>query len=186
MQNALEAEFLRVFELEHRKQYDEALAFLDAIWETNRTRDHDGWLARNVAQDRAVILLHAGRYPDAERAYRAWAELGFEDVSQHWMHADGMARTLEALGRDQEALAVIEHALGHQDPRYLPSALWILTEFVRLSEKVQQPVDPKWLRVAEAIAERYGLDMPARESAAEAIRALEEATHGKQPRQPRT
>lgn len=131
-----------------------------------------------------MILFNAARYPEAERAFRAWAELGFDDVSQRWMHADGTARTLEALGRDREAVAVLEEALGHQDPKYLPSAIWVLTGLARLSEKVGQPVDSKWLRIAEAIAERYGVEMPVRDSPGQAIFALDEALQGKQPKRP--
>lgn len=184
VRDALEDELLHIMALERRKQYDEALACLAAILEANRHRDHDGWLARSVAHDRAVLLFEAGRYAEALQAHDAWAELGFEDVSERWMHSDGKARTLEALGRDREAVAVLEDALGYQDPKYLPSALWVLTALARISEKVGQPVDSKWLKIAEAVADRYGIDMPVRDSPGEAILALGEATRGRQPKRP--
>lgn len=181
---AYEDELLHLTALERRGQYDEALACLDAIMEANRDRDHDGWLARSIADHRVLILLDAGRYAEAEEACKAWALLGFADVSQRWMHALGAAHALEALSRDREALVALEDALGHEDPKYLPSVLGVLTELVRLSEKVGQPVDPKWRRIAEAVAERYGVDMPARSSLSGAILALEEVTRGKQPKRP--
>ena len=184
VRDALEDQAPRIAALEHRKQYDEALACLDTILEANRSRDHDGWLARSVGHDRAVTLFEAGRYSEAEQAYRAWAQLGFEDVSQRWMHADGTARTLEALGRDREAVAVLEEALGHEDPKYLPSVIWVLTGLVRLSEKIGQAVDSKWLKIAQAVAECYGVDMPIHDSPGQAILALQEAIRGKQPRRP--
>ncbi|MEZ4298898.1 MAG: hypothetical protein R3B70_28370 [Polyangiaceae bacterium] len=182
VQEAYESKLLHIGTLERHAQYDEALACLDAILEANRDRDHDRWLARSVADHRVLILLDAGRYAEAEEACKAWAQLGFADVSQRWMQALGTARTLEALGRDREAVAALEDALGYEDPKYLPSILGVLTELVRLSEKVGQAFDSKWLRTAEAVAERYGVDMPARSSPSEAILALEETTRGKQPR----
>ena len=184
VQDALESKLLHISALQSRKQYDDALACLDAILEANRERDHDRWLARSIAHDRALILFEAGRYAEAEQAFGAWAQLGFEDVSQRWMHAHGTALTLEAFGRDQEAVAVLEEALAYQDPKYLPSARWVLSELVRLSEKAGLPVDSKWLRIAEAVAERYGVDMPVRDSPGEAILALEQITRGKQPKRP--
>ncbi|MEZ4294209.1 MAG: hypothetical protein R3B70_04470 [Polyangiaceae bacterium] len=156
-------------------KHDEALACVDAMLEAHRHLDHDGYLARTVAHERALTLFHAGRYAASERAYRAWAQLGFEDVSERWMNALGMAETLEALGRDREALTVLEDALGYEDAKYLPSVRSVLNELVRFSEKLALPVDPKWLEVAAALAERYGVEMPVRDSPGDAIRALEDA-----------
>lgn len=184
VQDAYENKLLHITALERRGQYDEALACLDAILEANSDRDHDGWLARSVADHRVLLLLDAGRYAEAEESCRAWARLGFADVSQRWMHALGTAHSLEALGRDQEAVAALEDALGYEDPKYLPSVLSVLTELVRLSEKVGQAFDSKWLRTAEAVAERYGIDMPANDSPGQAILALQEAVQGKQPQRP--
>jgi tetratricopeptide (TPR) repeat protein len=173
---------LEIDAMRRRRQYDEALAHLDAILETNRDRDHDGYLARSIAYDRAMTLLIANRYTEALEAFNAGEKLGFEDVSLRWMNAHGAALTLEALGRDREAVTVLEEALGHQDPRYLPSARWVLMELVRLSEKAGQAVDPRWLRVAEAVANRYGVDMPVRDSPGEAILALAAITKEMQPK----
>jgi tetratricopeptide (TPR) repeat protein len=184
VRDALEDKLLHILALERRKQYDEALACLDTILEANRDRDHDGWLARSIAHDRAVILFEAGRYAEALQAYDAWAELGFEDVSQRWMHADGTARTLEAFGRDREAVAALEDALGYEDPKYLPSVLGVLTELVRFSEKLALPVDPKWLRIAEAVAKRYGVDMPVHDSPGQAILTLAETVRSMVPKRP--
>lgn len=167
-----------LFQLESLRssgKHDEALACVDAMLEANRHLDHDGYLARTVAHERALTLFHAGRYAAAQQAYRAWAQLGFEDVSERWMNALGMAETLEALGRDGEALAALEDALGYEDPKYLPSVRSVLNELVRFSEKLALPIDPKWLRIAGALAERHGVEMPARDSPGDAIRALEEA-----------
>lgn len=184
VRDAFQHEVCRVFDLERRGQFEEALACLDEIWAACRDRDHDGWLARSVAHERAVLLFEAGRYAEALQVYEAWARLGFEDVSQRWMHGHGTALALEAVGRDREALAVLEEAFGHQDTRYLPSAVWVLTELVRLSEKVARPFDPKWLKVAEQVAERFGVDMPVRDSPDQAVLALAEAVRGKQPKPP--
>ncbi len=185
VQEALETKILDIESLESRGQYDEALAYLDAILQANRDRDHDGWLARSVAHHRAIIFLEAGRYVEAEQVHHAWAQLGFGDVSERWMHADGTARTLEALGRDQEALVVIEEALAYQDPKFLPSATWMLAALIHFSNKLGKPVDAKWLKLAEAVAERYGVEMPVRNSPGEAVLALVELTRGKQPKRPK-
>lgn len=182
LQHEYERAYPHIDALEQGEQYDEALACLDTILEANRSRDHDAWLARSIGHERAMILFEAGRYAEAEQAFRARERLGFADVSQRWMHADGTARTLEALGRDREAVTVLEEALGHEDPRFLPSVIWVLTGLVRLLEKIGQPVDAKWLRIAEAVAERYGVDMPIHDSPGEAILALDVAIRGKQPK----
>src|SRR5262249_34667948 len=57
-----------IIPLQRNERYDEALACLDAFLEANRHRDHDQWLVRSVARDRALILLFAGRYAEAEHA----------------------------------------------------------------------------------------------------------------------
>src|SRR5262249_47766348 len=86
VQDALEDRFRHILDLESHEQYDEAFACLDEILEANRHRDHEQWLARSIAMHRAVILLHAGRYVEAEQACKAWAELGFEDVEARWLY----------------------------------------------------------------------------------------------------
>ena len=184
VQEVLEDEMLHILDLEHAKKYDEALACLDAILEANRDRDHDGWLANSVALSRSSILFDAGRYAEAEQAYSEWAQIGFIDLWRRQMHALGLAKTLEALGRDREAVAVLENVLGHEEPKDLPLALTVLIELVRISDKLDLPVDSKWLRIAEAAAGCYGVDLPARDSPGEAIVALGEVTRGRQPKRP--
>lgn len=184
-QDALEDKLLHLIALGRDRKYDEALACLDEILESNRDRDHDGWLARSIANHRVLILLDAGRHAQAEQACEAWAELGFSDVSERWMHALGTAHAMEALGRDREGVAALEDALGHQDPRYLPSAPGLLAELARLSDKLGQPVDPRWRHLAEAVADEYGVEMPARESFGQALLALAELTRGARPKRQR-
>jgi tetratricopeptide (TPR) repeat protein len=166
--------------LEENEQYDEALAWLDAFLEANRHRDHDKWLARSIASDRANILFDAGRYAEAEQACEAWAELGFADVGQRWLHRTVTALTLDALGRSREGLAVLEDALTHQDPKHLPTVRGYLEKLAEISEKRGQPVDPKWRSLAEEVAEWYGMEMPKHESLGKAILELAEAMRKKE------
>ena len=91
---------------------------------------------------------------------------------------------MEALGRDREAVPVLENVLGREDRDDLPLALTVLTELVRISDKLALPVDSKWLRIAEAAAGSYGVDMPEHDSPGQAILALQEAVEGKQPKRP--
>jgi hypothetical protein len=65
--------------------------------------------------------------------------------------------------------------LGKEEPKDLELALTVLGELVRLSEKVGQPVDRKWLRVAKAAPKHYGVDMPVHDSLYQAIVSLEGA-----------
>lgn len=182
VQDALEDRLLHIIALERQEQYDEALACLDTILESNRYRDHDGWLANSVALHRTSILFNAGRYVEAEQAYREWAQIGFIDIWRRQLHGLGLAKTLDALGRDREAVVVLESALGHEEPKDLPLALTVLAELVRISLKLALPIDSKWLKIAEAVAECYAVDMPIRDSPGEAILALEELTRGRQPK----
>jgi tetratricopeptide (TPR) repeat protein len=161
--------------LEMNEQYDEALACLDEILEANRHRDHDKWLARSIARDRGHILLDAGRYAEAEQACEAWAELGFADVGERWMHGSLTAQTLDALGRSREGLAVLEDALSHRDPKDVPGAWGYLEKLAEISEKLGQPVDPKWRSLAEESAAWYGVEVPKHESLDKAILELAEA-----------
>jgi tetratricopeptide (TPR) repeat protein len=175
VQDAFEDKAIHLANLQSARKYDEAIACLDSIFESNRDRDHDGWLARSIAAHRAMIFMDAGRYADAEQAWNTMAEVGFADVFDRWEYAVGAARVWDAQGRTQEAAALLEDTLRYPIPsHYLPSARAPLGELARISEKLAQPLDPKYLRLAKAIAKRFGIDMPANESVAKAILALRE------------
>jgi len=131
-----------------------------------------------------MILADAGRYIEAEHACEAWAQLGFTTVWERWEYGIITAQTLDALGRPREALAVLEDALGHRDP-YLLSVGEKLAALVELSEKLGQPVDPKWQSLAEAVAEAYGIEMPARDSLEQRMLALGEMTREMLPKRAR-
>lgn len=184
VQDALEDRFIHIIELEKNEQYDEALACLDEVLEANRHRDHDKWLARSIANHRALVLFEAGRYADGEKACEAWAQLGFDDVGDRWAHGFELARTLDALGRTREALAALEDALTYRDPKDLPGARGPLALLAELSDKLGQPVDPKWRSLAEALAKRYRTELPVADSLGKAILELAEITRGKQPKFP--
>jgi tetratricopeptide (TPR) repeat protein len=184
VQDALEDRLLHIIDLERNEQYDDALACLDAIWEANRHRDHDKWLARSIAMHRGSLLFDAGRYAEAEKAYEAWAQLGFQDVWRRWMHAFRTAQILDALGRTREALAFLDDALSYRDRRFIPDASHMLVLLVELSEKLGHPVDPKWGSLAKAVAKRYGIDMPVEDSLEKSILKLAEITRTMQPKFP--
>jgi tetratricopeptide (TPR) repeat protein len=181
VQNALEDRFIHITDLAFNEEYDEALAILDEILEANRHRDHDLWLARSIAMSRSAILFEAGRYVEAEKACEAWAQLGFRDVHDRWMHAAEKARTLHALGRPREALAAVEDGLGHQEPKYIPSAMLLLIPLVKLSKKLGQPVDPKWRSLAEAWAKYYKIGVPVGISLEETILELNKIHRARDP-----
>ncbi|UQA58645.1 hypothetical protein [Polyangium aurulentum] len=184
MQEAFEYKFLDIIELTRNEQYDGALACLDEILEANHHRDHDGWLARSIARNRVMILLDADRYAEAERACEAWEQIGIGDVCDRWMYANLKADILDALGRTREALEVLEEARSHRDPKYLPSAMLLLVPVVELSEKLGEPVDPKWRSLAEAVAKRYRTELPAADSLGKAILELDEITRTRNPKFP--
>jgi tetratricopeptide (TPR) repeat protein len=169
VQDALEDRLRHIVDLEDREQYDEALACLDEILEANRHLDHEKWLARNIARDRATILRDAGRYAEAEQACKAWADIGITDVWGRWMYGSVTADVLDALGRPQEGLAVLDEALSHRDPEHVGIAWDYLRDLAKLSEKLGQPVDPKFRSLAQETAERNGVEMPKHESLGEAI-----------------
>lgn len=182
--DALDDRLRHIVDLELNEHYDDALACLDEILEANRHRDHDLWLARSVAMHRSAILFRAGRYAEAEKECEAWAQLGFQDVWRRWMHGFQAAQTLDALGWPREALAALEDALSYQEPREIPSAGYMLVAVVELSEKLGQPVDPKWRSLVEAWAKCYGVDMPPADSLGKAILELDEITREMQPKRP--
>jgi tetratricopeptide (TPR) repeat protein len=179
--DALEDRLIYFTDLELDGQYDAALACLDEILEANRHHDHDLWLARSIAMHRSAILFEAGRYADGEKACEAWAQLGFRDVHDRWMHAAEKARTLDALGRPREALAAVEDALGHQETKYIPSAMLLLIPLVELSKKLGQPVDPKWRDLAEAWARYYKIDMPVGDSLEKTILKINKIRRARDP-----
>ncbi|MEZ4307638.1 MAG: hypothetical protein R3F14_06280 [Polyangiaceae bacterium] len=180
MQDALEDKLLHILGLARRRQYDDALTCLESILNANRNRDHDGWLSNSVALQRASILFDAGRYSEAEQVYNDWSRLGFVDVWRRQMHALGLSKTLEALGRDREAMAALEAVLGNDDPDDPSLTLSALTNLVRISDKLTLPLNPEWLRIAEAIAKHHGVVMPSGHAPAGAILALEELLRSKQ------
>lgn len=184
VREALESRLIHILTLEDSGQYDEALACLDAIWEANRDRDDDHWLARGIAMHRCAILFSAGRYAENERACADWAKLGFKDVHDRWMYSFEAARTLDALGRPREGLAVVEDALRYRDPKYLPSVTLLLVPLAELSAKLGQPVDEKWRSIAKALAKRYRTELPIRDSLGEAILELKEMTRTLRPKFP--
>jgi tetratricopeptide (TPR) repeat protein len=167
--DALEDRLIYITDLECDGQYDAALACLDEILEANGPYDHDLWLARSIAMHRSGTLFSAGRYAEAEKACEAWAQLGFQDVWRRWMHGFRKAETLDALGRPREALEALEDALSHQEPREIPSAGHMLVAVAELSEKLGQPVDPKWRSLTEAWAKHHGVEMPVDDSLGKAI-----------------
>lgn len=185
VQEAYENQLVHIGNLARNSHYDEALACLKAIFESNRDRDHDGWLARSITAHRALILFQAGRYAETEEAYKALAKLVVVDAWDRGECALGLAHTLEALGRDQEAVAVLGDALGHEDLGYLNTAPGLLGEVARLSEKLGQPVDPKWRPLAEAVAEEYAVELPANDSFGQALLTLEELTRSAKPKRQR-
>jgi tetratricopeptide (TPR) repeat protein len=168
--------------LETGRRYDEALALLDRILEANQHLDHDLWLVRSIASHRALMLWEAGRYSEAEDEWHARARLGFADVEERWEQARGLARVLEDQGRPQEALVVLEESLGHEDPEHISGAVAPLGLLARVSQKLGQPVHPKWLRLTQDVAASYGVGAPAGESLAEAILKLEREVAGMLPK----
>jgi tetratricopeptide (TPR) repeat protein len=175
VQDAFEHRFSHIVDLELNEQYDDALACLDAFMEANRHRDHDKWLARSIAMHRSRILFDAGRYAEAEQVCEAWAELGFADVRERWMHGRQTAETLDALGRSREGLAILEDALSYRDPKEVPGASSHLAKLAEISEKLGQPVDPKWRSLAEESAAWYRVEMPKHKSLGKAILKLSKA-----------
>lgn len=165
-----------------REEYDEALRWLDAFWEAHKHRDVDRWLARSVAASRHSILYWAERDEEALLALEEAEKLGFDNVSYRYAHAADKAQVLEALGRPEEALAVFEEAFRVQEPRYAAAAAYYLRVLVEIAEKAGKPVDPKWLDVARAVAEAYGIELPQCDSLAETLLAVNEATAKRVPK----
>ncbi|MDI3284805.1 hypothetical protein QHF83_16010 [Polyangium sp. 15x6] len=179
--DALEDRLTEIVTLESQGRYDDALARLNVIFEANRHLDDDQWLARSIAMHRCAILVDAERFTEAEQACRAWAALGFETVDLRWLQASYLAQVLDALGRPREALAVLEEALGHRDPRYLPLARGLLRQVAELSEELGQMVAPEWRHLAEAVAKRFRVELPVGDTLADSIIELAKITRDLRP-----
>jgi tetratricopeptide (TPR) repeat protein len=95
-----------------------------------------------VAERSRVSLLwwDAKRYAEAEQAQRARAELGFEHAADRWEQEDRLARILDAQGRTEEAVAVLEETLSHEDPSYAASLYGPSGDLAHLSQKLGRPV----------------------------------------------
>jgi hypothetical protein len=176
--DAFDSRLRHVVDLQRDDRYDEALACLDEVLEASSRLDHDRWVARHVAAQRADIFLDAGRYTEMEQACKVWADLGITDVWERWLQGAAMAQALDALGRTGEGLAVLEEALRHRDPKDVRGAWGYLGELATLSEKLGRPVDPEFRSLAEETAAANGVAMPERESLGQAILALAEAIRG--------
>jgi tetratricopeptide (TPR) repeat protein len=166
-------------ELAAQERYDEILAWLDTFAESNRHRDHDGWMARSVASARAHFLWEAERYVEALEACHIREKLGFENVTDHWALGLAQARNFEGLERHDEALAVFEETFRHQDPRYMSGARYFLRPLIEFSENAGKPVDESWREVVQNVADEYEVEMPVRDSLGETILALFEMTENK-------
>ncbi|MFO0590806.1 MAG: hypothetical protein U0441_24900 [Polyangiaceae bacterium] len=184
VQDAYEGALGRIGALDKAGRPEEALAALDAILEANRERDHDGWLARSIASHRALSLSLAGRHAEAEKELRGRAQLGFVDVWDRYEYGLAMAKTLEALGRDAEAVAALEDALSHQEPQYSPTAMSLLSRLAGLSEKLGRPLESKWMDLANAAASSYGVAMPAGDSPSQVFSALHRLLRSRPARPP--
>ncbi|MDC0745814.1 hypothetical protein [Polyangium mundeleinium] len=179
--DALEDRLMEIVTLASQGRYDDALACLNEIFEANRHLDDDQWLARSIAMHRCAILVDAERFTEAEQACRAWAALGFETVDARWLQASYLAQALDALGRPREALGVLEEALGHRDPRYLPLARGLLRQLAELSEELDQIVAPEWRHLAEAVARRFRVELPVADMLADSIIGLAKTTRDLRP-----
>lgn len=176
VQDSYEYKIVEMSKLEDDERYDEMLACIDAFYEMNRHRDHDGWLARSIASHRELLLWQAERYAESLEACKVREQLGFDNVTDRWALGVAKAQALEGLERHEEALAAFEEAFSHQDPRFLSDARYFLNRLVEFSENAGQPVHEKWRDLAERIAADYEVEWPARESLGESIQALYEMT----------
>lgn len=180
VQDALESLILQTFELEENEKYDEILSLLDDFHAMNSHKDHDGWLAQSIAMHKSSTLYDAGRFTEAEQACEAWRRIGFADVSLRWLHAVIAAKTLVELARPAEAIAVLEEALNHRDPKYFPSVHMVLENLAEISEMLARPVDEKWRPLAEELAAFHGVPLPVHESLGRTILELVEISRAKQ------
>ena len=182
VQDAYEGALGEIGALEKAGRVDDALDSLNAILEANGERDHDGWLARSIASHRALSLSLGGRPAEAEKELRRRALLGFADVWERYEHGLALAKTLEALGRDADAVVALEDALSHQEPQYYPTAIALLCKLAGLVEKLGRPVEPQWMDLASAAASHNGVAVPAGESPAQVFSALHRLLRARPPR----
>lgn len=172
VQDAYEGQLIHLDALEKAGRTDDALACLDAILESNRERDHDGWLARSIASHRALTFSLAGRHSDAERALHDRAKLGFADAWDRYEHGLAKSRTLEALHRDDDAAAALTEALEHEDARYYPTAIALMSRLAALLEKLGRPMPAGWMNRAHAAAAHHGIQVPTGDSPAQILSTL--------------
>lgn len=167
-------------ELEDEGRIDEALQRLDAFVKAHAGIDRDLQFQRQIAHHRAMMLIDAERYVEAESACTAWAQLGFANAWERWEHGFEAARMLRALGRLQEALSTLENAMTHEDGMFL-AASEKLELLVDLADELGQPVNPKWQRLAQSVANAYGVELEPHAVLSQTIRRLAEAIRDKLP-----
>ena len=162
-----------------KDQYDKILDWLDAFEKEHRHRDHDARLARSIAAHRALTYWEAERYEESLAACEKVEAFGFEDVWYRWTAASAKASALEGLERHAEALAAIEEAFRHQDPRFMRSACFFLPTLVKYSTNAGKPVAESWRKLGHDIADHYHVEFPDRPALAESLLALFEMTEKK-------
>src|SRR5262249_25268039 len=97
------------------------------------------------------------------------------------LHALCAADNLDALGRTQEGVQLLEDALPHAQPKHMWTVFGLLKNLVELSEKLGQSIDPKGQGLPEAGAKARGVELPdwkaKGSSLGEAIREAAAAAH---------
>lgn len=176
IQDAMEWGIVDTFSLVAEERFDEILAWLDTFEETNRHRDHDGWLARSVAACRQQTLWQAERYEEALQACEKVEQLGFEDDWYRFAAYGAKARVLDDMGRHVEALATCEEALRYLSPKYTEGVLHSMRALAEFSANAGKPVDERWREVVQNVADEYEVEFPIRPTLAESILALFDLT----------
>lgn len=122
LMSAFGAALLTVLTMQHNRQYDQALAFLDDYASRHRVHDIDNWLARSVLVTRARILADTGALEAARTAIREAQHLS-PNASDFLVNQLALARLAE-----QPAQAIHELEIGLQQARgiAIPTALGLL------------------------------------------------------------